>query len=157
MGKLAGKIRNTATKAASAVFTKEEIERRSRGSHNGESMQQVYARIMNDPNLERRQTKPGVYDLVYTKDGEENIIGWMDQNRGMGEISQKGYDLLEIPKPEENDGYGVEDGIDEISSGTQEILAQKHDPNMADDREIPEFALPDEEYDATGDFDFGDE
>lgn len=99
MSKLTGKLRNAATKVASQVYSREEIMRQSsEGSHNGESMMQIYQRIMNDPNLERRETKPGVFDLVYNKDGKEDIIGWYDQNRMMGEISQKGYDRLDIPR-----------------------------------------------------------
>ena len=39
-------------------------------------------------------------DLVYNKDGKEDIIGWYECNRMMGEISQKGYDRLEIPRTE---------------------------------------------------------
>ena len=61
MSKLTGKLRNAATKVASQVYSREEIMRQSsEGSHNGESMMQIYQRIMNDPNLERRETKPGV-------------------------------------------------------------------------------------------------
>lgn len=101
MSKLTGKLRNAVTKVASQAYSQEEIIRQSmEGTHNSESMQQIFKRIMSDPNLEHRETKPGVYDLVYNKDGKEDIIGWYDCNRMMGEISQKGYDRLEIPRTE---------------------------------------------------------
>ena len=131
MSKLTGKLRNAVTKVASQAYSQEEIIRQSmEGTHNNESMQQIFKRIMSDPNLEYRETKPGVYDLVYNKDGKEDIIGWYDRNRMMGEISQKGYDRLEIPRTE-------------IPVYDMEIS----------DREMPEIGADLQEYE-TNDIDF---
>ncbi len=95
--KTAGKIRNAATRLISKGFSDEYIrEQAMNGEHNGESMQQIYQKIMADPNVHRVERKePGVYDLILEKDGKESNIGWVDTIRGVGEISQKGYDQVQ--------------------------------------------------------------
>ena len=140
MSKLSGKVRNTATKAVSNIYSPEEIERRSlEGEHNGESMMAVFQKIMSDPNLEKRETGKGVYDLVYTKDDKEDIIGWLDANRGIGEISQKGYDRLRELAPESIRDLG-DDLIQETAAYdpdvphtrdayTQEVMSQLQNGN----------------------------
>ena len=94
MGKLTGKIRNTATQMyADKRFDSSEIMERSYSEHNGEPMMRIYQKIMTDPSISQQETnRPGRYDLVYNADGREAVVGWMDQERGMGEISQKAYD-----------------------------------------------------------------
>ena len=97
MGKLGGKVRNAATQAYSKKFDADYIlEQSSTGQHNNEPMARIYTRIMNDPAIRQDETKtPGVYDLVYTANGREAVVGWMDMNRQMGEISQKAYDHVQ--------------------------------------------------------------
>ena len=127
MSKLTGKLRNAATKVASQVYSQEEIIRQSiEGTHNNESMLQIFERIMSDPNLEHRETNPGVYDLVYNKDGKEDIIGWYDCNRMMGEISQKGYDRLDIPHVETS-VYDMETSDREIPEISTDTLSYETD------------------------------
>lgn len=94
MGKLTGKIRNTATQMyADKRFDSSEIMKQSYSEHNGEPMMRIYQKIMTDPAISQQETnRPGRYDLVYNADGREAVVGWMDQERGMGEISQKAYD-----------------------------------------------------------------
>ena len=105
MGKLGGKISNIPGKMRNAMtqtyadrkFTQEDIINQSMtGEHNGEPMARVYARIMSDPAIKREATKkPGLYDLVYESNGRKAVVGWMDMNRTMGEISQKAYDHVQ--------------------------------------------------------------
>ena len=94
MGKLTGKIRNTATQMyADKRFDSSEIMKRSYSEHNGEPMMRIYQKIMTDPAISQQATsRPGRYDLVYRDGNKEAVVGWMDQVRGMGEISQKAYD-----------------------------------------------------------------
>ena len=122
MGKLSGKIRNAATQMyADARFDSSEIERRSQGTHNGEPMMRVYQRIMTDPAIRQAETKtPGRYDLVYQSDKKEAVVGWLDHNKGMGEISQKAYDHVNDVMESgcyiirEKDAYAVKAYTDEI-------------------------------------------
>lgn len=96
MSKLAGKMRNVATQTVSRTFTNEDIFHRSwHDTHNGESMQQIYAKIMSDPNLRHEDKGNGKIELIYESDGKSDIIGWYDTKRMMGEISETGYQKLQ--------------------------------------------------------------
>lgn len=97
MGKLSGKMRNAATQMyADARFDQEEIMRRSQMEHNGEPMMRIYQRIMTDPSIRQEATKKhGRYDLVYQAGDKEAVVGWIDHDKGMGEISQKAYDHMQ--------------------------------------------------------------
>lgn len=96
MGKLGGKIRNTATYAASKTFSEDYIKKQSlSGEHNGEPMMRVAQRIMSDPHvdMEPQSKNNKVYDLVYNDENKGSIIvGWAEPDRGVGEIAQKAYD-----------------------------------------------------------------
>lgn len=97
MGRVSGKIRNAATQMyADTHFTEDDITRLSMTEYNNEPMARVYARIMTDRSIRQEETKrPGRFDLVYEADGREAIVGWIDNIRGMGEISQQAYDHVQ--------------------------------------------------------------
>lgn len=97
MGKLSGKMRNAVTQRyADARFDQEEIMRRSQTEHNGEPMMRIYQRIMTDPSIRQEATKNhGRYDLVYRTGDKEAVVGWIDHDKGMGEIAQKAYDHVQ--------------------------------------------------------------
>lgn len=97
MGRVSGKIRNTVTQMyADTHFTEKDVERLSMTEHNNEPMARVYARIMADRSIRQEETKrPGRFDLVYEADGREAIVGWIDNIRYMGEISQQAYDHVQ--------------------------------------------------------------
>src|SRR5574344_919964 len=82
MGKLGGKIRNTATYAASKTFSEDYIKKQSlSGEHNGEPMMRVAQRIMSDPHvdMEPQSKNNKVYDLVYNDENKGSIIvGWAE-------------------------------------------------------------------------------
>ena len=53
MSKLTGKLRNAVTKVASQVYSQEEIIRQSmEGTHNSESMQQIFKCIMKTDDID---------------------------------------------------------------------------------------------------------
>lgn len=97
MGRVPGKIRNAATQMyADSHFSADDITRLSMTEHNNEPMARIYARIMSDTSIRQEETKrPGRFDLVYEADGREAIVGWIDNVRGMGEISQQAYDHVQ--------------------------------------------------------------
>lgn len=148
MGKLGGKIRNAATQAYSKRFSQEDIMNQSMtGEHNGEPMARVYARIMSDPAIKREATKkPGLYDLVYESNGREAVVGWMDMNRTMGEISQKAYDHVQNLSDDgcyvikKGDAYAVRAYTEELGKNGKYVVENK-DPEAN-----PKFTFADDNY-----------
>lgn len=148
MGKLGGKIRNAATQAYSKRFSQEDIMNQSMtGEHNGEPMARVYARIMSDPAIKREATKkPGLYDLVYEANGREAVVGWMDMNRTMGEISQKAYDHVQNLSDDgcyvikKGDAYAVRAYTEELGKNGKYVVENK-DPEAN-----PTFMFADDNY-----------
>lgn len=124
MSKLAGKIRNKATQMyADSHFSQSDIARLSGTEHNNEPMARIYAKIMNDKSIRQEETKrPGRFDLVYESDGREAIVGWIDHNRSMGEISQKAYDHIQDLSDDgcyivrKGDSYAVRAYTEELGS-----------------------------------------
>ena len=148
MGKLGGKIRNAATWAYSKRFSQEDIMNQSMtGEHNGEPMARVYARIMSDPAIKREATKKlGLYDLVYEANGREAVVGWMDMNRTMGEISQKAYDHVQNLSDDgcyvikKGDAYAVRAYTEELGKNGKYVVENK-DPEAN-----PKFTFADDNY-----------
>lgn len=148
MGKLGGKIRNAATQAYSKRFSQEDIMNQSMtGEHNGEPMMRVYARIMSDPAIKRKATKKqGLYDLVYESDGREAVVGWMDTNRNMGEISQKAYDHVQDLSEDgcyvikKSDGYAVRAYTEELGKDGKYVVENK------DTEANPKFTFADDNH-----------
>ena len=148
MGKLGGKIRNAATQAYSKRFSQEDIMNQSMtGEHNGEPMARVYDRIMSDPAIKREATKkPGLYDLVYEANGREAVVGWMDMNRTMGEISQKAYDHVQNLSDDgcyvikKGDAYAVRAYTEELGKNGKYVVENK-DPEAN-----PKFTFADDNY-----------
>lgn len=148
MGKLGGKIRNAATQAYSKRFSQEDIMNQSMtGEHNGEPMARVYARIMSDPAIKREATKkPGLYDLVYESNGREAVVGWMDMNRTMGEISQKAYD--HVQNLSEDGCYVIKKGDEYAVRAYTEGLGKngKYVVENKDPEANPKFTFADDNY-----------
>lgn len=148
MGKLGGKIRNAVTQAYSKRFSQEDIMNQSMtGEHNGEQMARVYARIMSDPAIKREATKkPGLYDLVYESNGREAVVGWMDMNRTMGEISQKAYD--HVQNLSEDGCYVIKKGDEYAVRAYTEELGKngKYAVENKDPEANPKFTFADDNY-----------
>lgn len=122
------KIVEVATKVASKVYTQNMIaEKSANGTHNGESMREIYMRIMNDPNV----TMENGIIMMHGK-----RIGWINPKNSMGWIDQKAYDQVaalpdepyEIDSPYESDYDGIdEDVYDDIDEDDYSDPCQSSD------------------------------
>ena len=98
----ANKFTNKATQFISKAYTPEGIAKRAaEGSRKGESMEQIFLNIMNDPNIEiENQGEPGDHIIFY----KGKNIGWVNFERGMGWIDDKAYQQLDkYVAPEEDE------------------------------------------------------
>ena len=98
-------FKNKATQFISKAYTEEGIAKRAAtGSHKGESMEQVFNNIMNDPNITiENPDQPGNHTIFY----KGKNIGWVNFERGMGWIDDKEYQKLEkYVAPEVPEDYG---------------------------------------------------
>lgn len=103
------KIVEVATKVANKVYTQNMIaEKSASGTHNGESMREIYMRLINDPDVT-------IENGIIMMHGKR--IGWINPKTSMGWIDQKAYDqVAELPdEPYETDSLYESDydGIDE--------------------------------------------
>lgn len=98
----ANKFTNKATQLVSKGFSDKYIAKKAEtGSRKGESMEQIFLNIMNDPNVEiENQGEPGNHTIFY----KGKNIGWVNFERGMGWIDDKAYQQLEkYVAPEEDE------------------------------------------------------
>lgn len=98
----ANKFTNKATQLVSKGFSDNYIAKKAEtGSRKGESMEQIFLNIMNDPNVEiENQDAPGNHTIFY----KGKNIGWVNFERGMGWIDDKAYKQLEkYVAPEEDE------------------------------------------------------
>lgn len=103
----ANRFTNKATQFIAKAYTPKMIEKRSQGSHRGESMMQVFNNILHDPNTEFGDPdKNGNQVIYYNGDN----IGWINFNTMMGNIDQSGYDkLAKYVEPVEDEIYDDSD------------------------------------------------
>lgn len=99
-----------ATKLVSRAFTDKYIAKKSEGSRKGESMQQIYLNIVNDPNVTYGEPdKLGRQAILYN--GEK--IGWIDFGKQDGFIDNKAYEkIAKYVEPEEDEYYEDEEDYD---------------------------------------------
>ena len=98
----ANKFTNKATQFISKAYTEEGIAKRAaEGSRKGESMEQIFNNIMNDPNIQFEEPDAkGNQVILYN--GKN--VGWINFQRGMGWIDEKEYNMLEkYVAPEEDE------------------------------------------------------
>ena len=110
----ANKLTNKATQLVSKAYTEEGIAKRAaEGSHKGESMNQIFNNIMNDPDISfGEEDKDGYQDILY----KGKNVGWINFGRKMGWIDEKSYQKLQkyvAPEPDEFEEDYDEDTFDE--------------------------------------------
>lgn len=107
----ANKFTNKATQLVSKGFTDKYIEKKSQGSRKGETMEQIFNNIMNDPNIEFGDADKSGNQTIFYK-GKN--VGWINFNRGTGWIDEKEYFKLEkYVAPEEDEEYIDEEDYEE--------------------------------------------
>ena len=112
----ANKFTNKATQLVSKGFSDKYIAKRSQGSRKGETMEQIFNNIMNDPNITFGEEEKGGNQTIFYN-GKN--IGWINFGRGTGWIDEKAYLGLEkYVAPEEDEYLDDEDyyGDDDIDA-----------------------------------------
>ena len=112
----ANKFTNKATQLVSKAFSEDAIAKKSQGSRKGETMEQIFNNIMNDPDISFGDEDKSGNQVIFYK-GEN--VGWINFRRGMGWIDEKKYNQLEkYVAPEEDEYYEDEDfyGDDDIDA-----------------------------------------
>lgn len=79
---------NKTTQTKSKKFSQSDIARKSNDVRRGETMSQIYHNIMNDPNVTFGEPDDEGNQTMYYKG---QIIGWINNRRGMGDINNKVY------------------------------------------------------------------
>lgn len=97
---------NKMTQTKSKKFSEDEISRRAaEDSRRGESMQQIYRNIMNDPDVEFGDADAEGNQTLFYKGTN---VGWINFRRGMGDINNKVYTQIKHAAKARPD-YGNED------------------------------------------------
>ena len=98
------------SKLASHAYSKNRIAKNAaEGSHNGDSMEYVFNKIMNDPDITIGEPDARGNQSIFYRDQD---IGWMNPNRGIGWIDDKAYDKLQdYVEPEEDEDFDDDDAI----------------------------------------------
>lgn len=101
MSKLTGKV----TQAVSHLYSdKAVMDKAANGTHNGESMEEIWAKINSATNLRRDESENGRVDyyMQNSKNGHWDNVGWSqtrgDGSFGMGWFDDKAYARLEFPE-----------------------------------------------------------
>lgn len=80
------------SKLASYAYSPKQIAKNAQeGTRKGETMEYIFKKIMNDPDIEIGDPDKRGDQVIYYK-GED--IGWLNPNRGIGWIDPKAYDKL---------------------------------------------------------------
>lgn len=111
----ANKFTNKATQLVSKGFSDKYIAKKAAtGTRKGETMEQIFNNIMNDPNIEFGEEDRGGNQTIFYQ-GQN--IGWINFRKGDGWIDDKAYQKLEkYVAPEEDEfeeeEYFEDDDID---------------------------------------------
>ena len=107
----ANKFTNKVSQLVSKKFSEDDIrEKAATGTHGDETMAQVFNNIIHDPDIEFGEPdKDGNQDILY----KGKNIGWINFQRGMGDINGKAYSKLQKYVEPEIDDSVYEDEDDE--------------------------------------------
>jgi hypothetical protein len=99
----ANRFTNRATQLVSKAFSEDYVaDKAANGMHKGETMQQVWNNIMNDPDIEISEPDTRNNCTIYYK-GKN--VGWVNFTNGKGWIDDKEYQQLEKYVAPEEDFY----------------------------------------------------